>query len=130
MLWFIKHSHWCSMDIDASRHTIHYGDPEGDRAPDWLREVTNWWLSKHVEAKFDWEVLPCSTQRDGFSCGILAMNGLAHSFLPAVYPLIDTSSGQDGTIARLQAGAQVIQWHIQMVGCLEPILIIVLSSFV
>ena len=121
MLWFIKHSHCCSMDINISECTICYGDPEGDSAPDWLCEVTNWWLSKHIDAKFDWVILPCSAQCDGFSCGILAKNGLAHTFLPTVYPLIGTSSVQDVAIACLKAGAEVIQRHIQTVCCFDPI---------
>jgi hypothetical protein len=54
MIWFIKHSHWCSMDINASQRTIRYGDPEGDEAPLWLCEATDWWLSKHIEGKFEW----------------------------------------------------------------------------
>jgi hypothetical protein len=44
------------MDINISECTIHYGDPEGDGAPDWLYEVTNWWLSKHIDAKFNWAI--------------------------------------------------------------------------
>ena len=109
------------MDINISEHTIHYSDPEGDSAPDWLCEATNWWLSKHIDAKFDWAILPCSAQHDGFSCGILAKNGLAHTFVPTVYPLIGTSSVQDVAIACLKAGAEVIQRHIQTVCCFDPI---------
>jgi hypothetical protein len=130
MIWFIKRCHWCSMDItaDTSERTILYGDPEGDEAPDWLREATIWWLSKHVEGSFEWGILPCPTQRDGFSCGILAKNALAHRFIPRKFPLIDTSSDQEVAIARLKAGAEVIQHHIQMVRSIEIIVTIVLTS--
>jgi hypothetical protein len=121
LLWFIKGNHWCSMDIiaDGTRQVILYGDPEGDEAPDWLHEATIWWLSKHIKGSFEWGVLACPLQQDGFSCGILAQNGLAHSFIPARYPLIDASSGQDVAIACLMAGGDVIRHHIQMVS--DPI---------
>lgn len=117
LLWFIKGNHWCSMDIivDGTRQIILYGDPEGDEAPDWLHEATIWWLSKHIKGSFEWGALACPSQQDGFSCGILAQNGLAHSFIPAKYPLINASSGQDIAIARLMAGGDVIRHHIQMV---------------
>ena len=53
MIWFIKCSHWCSMDINTSQHTICYGDPEGDEAPNWLCDATKWWLSKeHLSGRF------------------------------------------------------------------------------
>ena len=121
LLWFIKGNHWCSMDIiaDRTRQIILYGDPEGDEAPDWLHEAPIWWLSKHIKGLFEWGVLARPSQKDGFSCGILVQNGLAHSFIPARYPLIDASSGQDVAIAHLMVGGDVIRHHIQMVS--DPI---------
>jgi hypothetical protein len=117
MMWFVNHNHWCSMDIiaDTLKQHILYGDPMGDGPPNHIREAVVWWLSKHVEGSFEWGTLLCPSQHDGFSCGLLAQNGLAHSFLPTKYPLIDAASAQNVAIARLKAGADVIQHHIQMV---------------
>ena len=130
MIWFIKCSHWCSMDINTSQHTICYGDPEGDEAPNWLCDATKWWLSKHMEGTFKWEILPCPAQHDEFSCGILTQNGLAHSFLPAAHLLINTSSNQAVAIAHLKAGAEVIQHHIRMVCHIDTNLMIVFTSYI
>jgi hypothetical protein len=87
--------------VDATKQTVLYGDLEGDEAPGWLRKAIIWWLSKHVKGSFEWGTLSCPLQHDGFSCGILAQNGLAHSFIPIRYPLIDASSPQDVMIAWL-----------------------------
>jgi hypothetical protein len=110
LLWFIKGNHWCSMDIiaDRVRQVILYGDPEGDKAPNWLHEATIWWLSKLIKGLFEWDVLLCPSQQDRFLCGILVQNGLAHAFIPARYPFINASSGQDVAIACLKVGADVI----------------------
>lgn len=117
MMWFVAGDHWCSMAIlvGEGSQSVLWGDPMGDEVPDWVRNATVWWLSVHVERLFDWGILECSPQRDGFSCGILAQNGLAHSFLPSRYPLINTKKLFDVSVARLRAGIEVIRRHVEMV---------------
>jgi hypothetical protein len=114
MMWFVNHNHWCSI-ADASKQHIIYGDPMGDEAPNHICEAVVWWLSKHVEGSFEWGTFLYPSQHDRFLCGLLAQNGLAHSFLPTKYPLIDAASAQNVAIACLKVRADVIQHHIQMV---------------
>ncbi|KZP06363.1 hypothetical protein FIBSPDRAFT_940040 [Athelia psychrophila] len=117
MMWFINDGHWASTDISVnnSQCTIAYADPERQALPESVRAPVNWWLAAHLKHSLSWATLECALQRDGYSCGILANNALAHDVLPEMYPLIDTSVFGAVVIARLKAGAEVIQHHCLMV---------------
>jgi hypothetical protein len=116
MLWHINENHWTSMVINMLTARILYGDPFGSNAPAWLQDAVIWWLSQHVTQPFEWGVLECTAQNDGFSCGILAQNALRHEFLPNDYPLIKTS---EVSLARMELGLEVIRHHIRMVSDLK-----------
>ncbi|KZP14370.1 hypothetical protein FIBSPDRAFT_701618, partial [Athelia psychrophila] len=113
MMWFVQDGHWVSTDVSIghSQCTIAYADPEQRALPESVRDPINWWLAAHIKQSLVWGTLECPLQRDGYSCGILANNALAHDFLPEVYPLIDTSVFGAVVIARLQAGTEVIKHH-------------------
>ena len=68
----------------------------GSPMPDCLQSAFSWWVNRLVDQGMDpWEhdavrehirTLPATSQRglDNFSCGILAVNGLSHHYVPEV----------------------------------------------
>jgi len=69
--------------------TIHYGDSLGTSIPSKLYDVYTWWLQQHNPAILSsLKTLPVTDQTDGYSCGILTMNGLQHFINPEKYPLV------------------------------------------
>jgi hypothetical protein len=67
-----------------------------------------WWTHHHTRCDFTHVKLPIMTQDDGFSCGLLAYNALAHQANPKKYPLINAAKVND---ARLEILLAVIERH-------------------
>jgi hypothetical protein len=86
-------NHWVTIIMDIGITSILYGDsyklqPQGE-----LKDVLAWWLQHHRDKIFHWDLLPCSSQTDCFSCPILSSNSMVHALLPMLFPLIQEDSG-------------------------------------
>jgi hypothetical protein len=91
-LGFIANSggdHWVAVVLDFEANLIWHGDSLGRSIHPELRAVLEWWTYQHTATAFSLRTLPITQQRDGFSCGLLAYNSLAHFFLQT--PLMDAS---------------------------------------
>lgn len=75
-------NHWCAFVINSQQHTWFYGDPLGHPPPSELVEILGWWLELSFGTAFTFHTLHTTQQADGISCSILAINALAHHFLP------------------------------------------------
>ncbi|KAG1889658.1 uncharacterized protein F5891DRAFT_965318, partial [Suillus fuscotomentosus] len=113
MTCFIHSNHWLSLVIDGSGHTIYFGDSFGcHEAPDSICHAVEWWLALHTPVLFVWQPLACTRQQDQYLCGILAVNAIAHHFLPETYPLLlPDCNALDG--ARMQFGVAIIDAHLR-----------------
>uniref|UniRef100_A0A0W0FD02 Reverse transcriptase/retrotransposon-derived protein RNase H-like domain-containing protein n=1 Tax=Moniliophthora roreri TaxID=221103 RepID=A0A0W0FD02_MONRR len=94
-------NHWVMVKVDLPTMSIGFGDSwlAEHEIPKELREVIEWWLEQHGrECVFLDTPLPCSTQTDGVSCGVLAANTLMHTFFPDSFPLLDPKNCKKGRV--------------------------------
>jgi hypothetical protein len=105
----IEGDHWVSAALDFKNSMIYYGDPLNGDPTDKVQSVLNWWTFHHTGQKFAYQKLKVTIQRDGFSCGLLAPNGLAHFYLPNEYLLI---SAAEVDTERVQILLRVVQRHL------------------
>lgn len=106
----LEGSHWVAFDIDVDRRAIRYGDSFRKRVPEEVIVAVEWWIQYHCGHKFERGPLPITHQNDGFSCGLLSFNALAHSSNSEKYPLLDGGAAaiDDG---RLEVMLKVIERH-------------------
>jgi hypothetical protein len=82
-------NHWVTILLDFWATKIFYGDPL-QREPDQdLMKTISWWTYHHAGCEFVYQPMEISRQDDGYSCGLLSWNGLAHHLDPDEFPLID-----------------------------------------
>ncbi|KAJ6543071.1 hypothetical protein B0H19DRAFT_957235 [Mycena capillaripes] len=105
----LSNVHWISAVVDGKEEQILYGDSfkSVEPAPE-IREALSWWTKCHTGKIFTWGRLQISRQQDGFNCGLLSHNGLAHHFLPKKYPLVETTGSIPAADARLQMMLRVV----------------------
>ena len=108
MLKNLNNEHWVALDLNFKDSCIWYGDSFGEEPPPELMCAVEWWTHHHTGRDFTQAKLPITTQNDGFSCGLLAYNALAHRANPKKYPLIDAAKVDD---ARLEILLAVIGQH-------------------
>lgn len=108
----INSDHWVALALDFKLDIIWYGDSMGNIIGDELREVLDWWIYLHTGRTFNYEHLPITRQRDGWSCGLLAWNALAVLLLKHHYALIDVS---DVAEERLKVLIRVVTRHSDLV---------------
>lgn len=87
----IDGDHWVAIALDFEESLIWYGDSFGQDAVEEVTSVLDWWTFHHTGQKFEYRKLKISSQKDGFSCGLLGPNALFHFYLPDLYPLIDVT---------------------------------------
>lgn len=104
----IGNKHWVSFDLNFKDSCIRYGDSFGEEPPVELMLAVEWWTYHHTGRQFASQKLEITTQEDGFSCGLLAFNALAHRADPKKYPLIAATEVDD---ARLEILLAVIERH-------------------
>lgn len=92
-------NHWVSVVVERDTFTIHYGDSLGREPPDELLKIMEWWLGTIFNQAFVIEKLQSTVQRDGFSCLVMAMNGVMHKLLPQGHSLIPV--GEPPVIGRM-----------------------------
>ena len=108
--------HWVAIVLDFENSAILYGDSMGGKPGEDLRETLSWWTHYHSGRKFAYGELDVTRQQDGFSCGLLAWNALAHRSLPHKHQLIDAQEVDD---ARLKVLLKVVDRHNDQVGTFE-----------
>jgi hypothetical protein len=104
----LYNEHWVAVVLDFENLEILYGDSMGGEPSEDLKEILSWWTHIHSGRKFTYGELEITLQRDGFSCGLLAWNALAHRSLPHKHALIDAQEVDD---ARLKVMLKVIDRH-------------------
>jgi hypothetical protein len=104
----LNNKHWVGLDLNFEESCIWYGDSLGEEAPPEVMRTVEWWTHYHSGRKFAYGKLDITAQLDGFSCGLLAYNALAHRANPGQYPLIPASAVDD---ARLEILLAVIKRH-------------------
>ncbi|KAJ8579778.1 hypothetical protein M405DRAFT_754106 [Rhizopogon salebrosus TDB-379] len=110
----INGNHWVAFVLDFRQRSILIADSLGVDVGD-LLNVLHWWTSHHTGHHFTQQSLAITHQLDGFSCGLLSFNALAHHFLPDTNPLIgaDASAVANG---RLRMMLDVAARHFDQVG--------------
>lgn len=104
----LGNKHWVAFNLNFKESCIRYGDSWGDEPPTELMCAVEWWTYHHTGRNFNRTKLTITTQKDTFSCGLLAHNALAHSANPTKYPLIDAANVDN---ERLKVLLAVIQRH-------------------
>lgn len=103
-----RESHWLAVVVDAKSDRILYGDSFDGQMNESLKKVLSWWTHHHTGRVFTFELLTITRQLDGFSCGLLSWNALAHYFYPLKYPLINANAVDDG---RLEVLLRIADHH-------------------
>ncbi|TCD66295.1 hypothetical protein EIP91_001586 [Steccherinum ochraceum] len=102
----INSNHWVAAVVDLEEMTISYGNSMEKRSalPQNLPVLgaLEWWLGGHGIHGFLRVPMNMTLQGDGWSCGILSCNALAHHFLPNSYPLVETGDEDLGRLRMLQ----------------------------
>jgi hypothetical protein len=84
-------THWVAIILDFGTQTIWHGDSLGWKMEPHTKTVLEWWTFTYTNIRFSHRQMPITHQEDTISCGLLAWNTLAHFFLPACHPLMDTA---------------------------------------
>ena len=90
--------HWASVVIDFQRLNILYGDSFGQQMPQrehlacerWIKHLINRSDRFSADSKITHELLPTGHQMDSNSCGLFALNSIAHHYLED--PLLPSDS--------------------------------------
>ena len=104
----LENEHWVALDVNFKENCIQYGDSFGEEAPPALMCAVDWWTYHHTGKEFAHDKLAITPQDNGFSCGLLAYNALAHRANLKKYPLIQAAKVDD---ARLEILLAVITRH-------------------
>ncbi|THH14089.1 hypothetical protein EUX98_g9651 [Antrodiella citrinella] len=98
-IFHVNNNHWVALVADVEEKIIYYGDSldySTSSAYDYVAgkvhaQAVAWWLGVHGIDGMLFDRLPISLQDDGYSCGLMSLNALAHHYLPKRHPLIHTS---------------------------------------
>ncbi|KAF7334113.1 DDE-1 domain-containing protein [Mycena venus] len=104
----IHNDHWVALVINFVAETVHYGDSFGEGFNASLRGAYDWWIEQHTDKKFTWVRMPITPQTDGHSCGILALNSLAHYLDANRFPLLNMAEVAN---ERLRVLSKTIDQH-------------------
>ena len=112
--------HWVSFIIDPIASTIFFADSLGQPIPRNLRDALQWWLCnlrrkmEEPETSPQFKQISVTPQHDGFSCGILSTNSLAHHLLPHTLPLV-LSDAISVKMYRIERTIEILKLSIQPV---------------
>jgi hypothetical protein len=81
-------NHWVALMVDFRARKAYYGNSLGGAISKDLKIAYDWWFSMHNENTFEWVQMDITRQQDSHSCGLLAINALAHSLDPKRFDLI------------------------------------------
>ena len=88
----VNGNHWIALMIDFQQSSIYYGDSLGGTINKELQAAYNWWLLMHNENAFEWVQMEVTKQQDMYSCGLLAVNALAHALDPRQFKLMNAKA--------------------------------------
>ncbi|KZP06265.1 hypothetical protein FIBSPDRAFT_764713 [Athelia psychrophila] len=103
-----RDGHWLAVVVDAENDQVLYGDSFGGAIDSEMKTVLMWWTQLHTGRTFSLVQLTLTYQIDGYSCGLLAWNGVAHHLYPLKYPLIKADAVDDG---RLEVLLKIANHH-------------------
>ena len=92
----LNKNHWVSVIIDFQQCQILYGDSFHQPMPTRQRDACERWVkhlikrSRHLAGEVTVGVLATGVQKDGISCGLFALNSIAHHHLG--HPILPTDS--------------------------------------
>lgn len=122
---WINKNHYTFFVLHPEEQLLGYGDSMGGEMPQSLRSGLLWWIRRLIEKGMkhkngipaeQWlRPLPVTAQAkgDGFSCGMLAVNGLEHHYLPD-RPLLDPARCSLAA-ARISAFNDICKIHFEAV---------------
>ena len=117
--------HWVSFIVDPIASTIFYANSLRQHIPSNLRDALQWWLCdlrrqmEEPETSPQFKQILVTPQYDGFSCGILSTNSLAHHFLPHTLPLV-SSDAISVKRYRIECTLEILKLSIQPVCLFLP----------
>lgn len=101
-------NHWIALMVDFRKRKVYYGNSLGGTIHEGLRVAYDWWFSMHNEKAFEWVPMKITKQRDRYSCGLLAVNALAHILDPKQFDLMDAKAVD---AERINILSRIINWH-------------------
>ncbi|KAJ7490603.1 ribonuclease H-like domain-containing protein [Mycena latifolia] len=109
-IFHIDGNHWVAATADILAEAVGYGDPMGGGVEDSdVCAALQWFAKQHnISLDNDVEELYCTTQEDGWNCGLFAPGALAHKHLPDAYPLIGPSLVL-GDLGRMEILRKIIE---------------------
>lgn len=111
-LYNLNNNHWVAIVIDRTQSCYLYGDSMSSEIDKNLAEAIGWWIHVHTNIHYRYEALPITQQTDGYSCGLLSFNALAHFFNGNSTPLINP---KEVLLERLRMFLKIISQHNQFV---------------
>jgi hypothetical protein len=82
-------NHWIALMVDFQKKKVYYGNSLEHTINKEIRAAYDWWLSMHNEDMFEWAQMEITRQQDSYSCGLFAVNALAHALDPRQFNLMD-----------------------------------------
>ncbi|KAH7903291.1 hypothetical protein BJ138DRAFT_977415, partial [Hygrophoropsis aurantiaca] len=108
----INDSHWIALAIDFVGSTVYQGDSMGNIPYPELGAAVDWWIFMHAKRAFQHMKLAISRQQDMVSCGVFALNAVAHYVLPNSNPVLQH---KDVDEARLSFFVRVVDRSLDLV---------------
>jgi hypothetical protein len=105
----IEGNHWVEIALDFKQSLVWYRDSFGRKPVEEVTSVLNWWTFHHTGCQFTYRNMKISTQTDGFSCGLLGTNALAHFYLPKGHTLVNAATVDT---ERVRILLRVVQRHL------------------
>jgi hypothetical protein len=112
----IDGNHWIALMVDFRKRMVYYGDSLGGAIDKKLRLAYDWWFSMHNEKAFEWVQMEITRQQDRYSCGLLAVNALAHIINPRQFNLM---AARAVDAERINVLSRIINQHKKKVRDLE-----------
>ena len=106
----LNQNHWVAVALDFRTREIWYGDSLRQQMPETAKKVLEWWTNFHSGERFTHRSLPVTTQKDSFSCCLLAWDALVVFFSGGKEGLLDAENVAEG---RLNLLLKVVQRHTQ-----------------
>ncbi|KIM34883.1 hypothetical protein M413DRAFT_39425, partial [Hebeloma cylindrosporum] len=104
----LNRNHWVAIVLDFRTRRIWYGDSLGQRIPETVKEVLEWWTYFHSGERFMHQTLSVTIQKDSFLCCLLAWNALTVFFSDGKEKLLAAENVAEG---RLDVLLKVIRRH-------------------
>ncbi len=98
----------------SATHEIQFGDSLGGKVPSSFSAALRWWISQHCDIPFTVRQMDIGVQKDTRSCGLFAVNAVAHLVNPGQHELLHQ---QDVLLACLNHMCEVMFVHLEQMVC-------------